>query len=197
MIYCIGDSHVFHFSLSKFFSIKHIGPALAYQAYDKWLPQQISPFVNNISSNNILLFSFGEIDCRCHIAKYLKNSSIEIECEKVLLKYIKLFHYFDKKHKLICSIPHQIHDLPYKEINDITEQDVNKFIAVGSYTLRQKITNCFRNLLLKWCEDNKIQIFDIMQHPNFKFDYDCFKKDNIHIDSNFAKQFCDNFAKSI
>jgi hypothetical protein len=71
-IHTIGDSH----SYNGFDNIinHHLGPVLCYSfGIEKLNRCNISNY--NIKNGDTIIFSLGEIDCRCHIHKYINNTT--------------------------------------------------------------------------------------------------------------------------
>jgi len=74
-LHAYGDSHISqHSSWDKFniaglrVSCNWLGPKLMYS-----FGRDNMMVVNKVQPNDIVLFSFGEIDCRCHVGKYKSN----------------------------------------------------------------------------------------------------------------------------
>src|SRR5882762_9515600 len=82
-IHVFGDSHSLLFE-NYFFFIHHVGPATAFKLSSKISSTQGNKKINNIfrklsqDKQHIMLFSFGEIDCRLHINKASKSSGISL-----------------------------------------------------------------------------------------------------------------------
>lgn len=113
MIHCIGDSHSSVFSgedvmqpvwpyrasnLIPYFKSYRIGPATAYQLETKKniIESLISSL--NLTSDDKLMFCFGEVDCRAHLIKQSKIQNrpivdIVVECVD---RYIEAIKYYKK-----------------------------------------------------------------------------------------------------
>lgn len=68
----------------------HITPAtLAYSVgRDKLNRLDIRKF-DHIKDNDILIFSFGEIDCRCNLKKHTNEENYKENIENIVIKYIE------------------------------------------------------------------------------------------------------------
>ena len=111
MIHCIGDSHTSFFSGSNriqpiwpkesnnkipLFRTYHIGPTLAYNLCNSGTHtngrEKLFKIIEGINKNDFVLLSFGEIDCRVHIAKqaYLQNKSIDDIIKECVKRYFSV-----------------------------------------------------------------------------------------------------------
>ena len=73
MIHIFGDSHAnFNFSNSKYTNIlNHYQNSITMNRVGRDNLNFIN-FINyNIKNNDIIIYQFGEVDCRCHIARQL------------------------------------------------------------------------------------------------------------------------------
>jgi len=73
-IHTFGDSHAsnIHSGWKHCDNIKahHLGPILCY-SFGKEILNRCNIENFNIKDNDSVIFSFGEIDCRCHIHKHI------------------------------------------------------------------------------------------------------------------------------
>jgi hypothetical protein len=87
-ILTFGDSHSTHFP--EYAILHHIGPVLAYSVGVKGFDVlDLSKY--EILSGDNLIFSFGEIDCRCHISKYHDRNNDETfrsSIDSIVEKYL-------------------------------------------------------------------------------------------------------------
>ena len=87
-IHTFGDSHSYHGWRSEVI-VHHLGPVLCYSFGNEKLNRcDIRNF--NIKEGDTVIFCFGEIDCRCHIHKYITD---EITYQNIIDNIIK--NYFD------------------------------------------------------------------------------------------------------
>lgn len=107
LIWVIGDSHTQAFRYEKYFIIKYLGPATAFNLINKNNStksfERTSKIIKNISKKHFAIFSFGEIDCRSQIynlSKKHKKSKNDL-IKKTINNYELAINYFLKKHKKI------------------------------------------------------------------------------------------------
>jgi len=178
MIYVIGDSHTAVFSgLNKiqpkypdvnkndsinFFKTFHINDGTAYNSYSKAIPI-IDNIINeyNINSNDYILFSYGEVDCRAHLLKQyeikLKDNNIKdsdlilneliIECVDRLIKTLLYF-----KNKNINIIAYG----PIPTFKDIYINHVPIDRWYGDEKTRNKVTLIFNKYYEDKCKEYNI-----------------------------------------
>jgi len=198
-ILCLGDSHASFFSglgtkqnrymqpvygeegkqqniIPYFKSLRISGDATtAYQLMRRI--NVLEKIVNeNYKEGDILLFCFGEIDCRLHMSKriLLNNEDVNSIVKECVDRYFKVILYFlDKKIKcavwgVIGSNPPS---LPYPNI-----------YKVGTMEQRNKITILFNNLLKQKCDEYNIKFISIFDHMvvNLVTNPECIQ-DNIHL----------------
>ena len=95
-IHTIGDSHSVHpWNKIDNIIIHHQGPKLCYS-----IGRDGINLTNlNIKENDLLIFCFGEIDCRCHIIKYIT----ETKTYKDIIDEI-VNNYFIAIHKAVSEL---------------------------------------------------------------------------------------------
>ena len=74
-IFTFGDSHSVHpFDKLPYISANSIGSTLAFTiGRDRLVRLDIRKFP--VAEGDTVIFSFGEIDCRCHIHKYINGTN--------------------------------------------------------------------------------------------------------------------------
>jgi hypothetical protein len=180
-IHIFGDSH----ATTKFSGWKdcknvishHLGPVLCYSfGRDNLKKCNISNY--EVKNNDTIIFCFGEIDCRCHIHKYIKNFNYKIIIEGIIKKYIEAININLKnckiKFKNICIfnvIP------PVKK--DKTKEDPN-YPFLGTDEERKQYINYFNQILKKSCEENNFIFFDI-------YDYYCDEEGFLKYELSYGK----------
>ncbi len=171
MIYCFGDSHInFLKMVSNDFSIHWTGSLIAYNLNNKI--EAIDDFIKRTGINkkdDILLFSFGEIDCRLHILQQSQNqgrSENEITMEVVKEYHKFLVNYKDKGFNVAVWGP--IPTLPDNQKHD-------KLQYTGAHEERNRVTKLFTEYLKSYCETDfkVISIYDELTE-------DCVTKDRYH-----------------
>lgn len=89
MLHTIGDSHSrFGWDYVPNAKIHHLGPKLAFSIGRDGI--DVSGYV---TSGDTLVFSFGEIDCRCHVHKHATPANPYNEIiNDIVIKYITAIH---------------------------------------------------------------------------------------------------------
>lgn len=95
-LHLIGDSHVWSYTFHHPFVIHHLGAATAYNLSNpksgtgslKKL-QELLPKINRRRS--MLIFEFGEIDCRLHIYNFYRQNQRRISLEQIISKTISRY----------------------------------------------------------------------------------------------------------
>lgn len=90
MIHTVGDSHAYHPWHNMGNCIKHIVPeTLAYSVGRDGLNRVDISQYEDIKDGDLVVFSFGEIDCRCHINRFVaEDNSYENIISDVVDGYI-------------------------------------------------------------------------------------------------------------
>lgn len=121
MIHCFGDSHTSILSGENNlvpvgsnmnrdpFCINHLGPYTAYNLPNKnWGNQPIA-------SEDSVLFSFGEIDCRCHIHKHVTaTNTYQNIIGTIVEKYMNLLSGYTCKNIYVLDITPCLTEYPFK-----------------------------------------------------------------------------------
>jgi len=124
-IYCIGDSHISVFDnrrelclhktfyINGIYKIFPIYGSLAYNLGKEDHQRRIKFLnilqINNITKDDLIILSFGEVDCRNHIIKQKEKQNITIEQSSKLCvdNYFKFVLYLKILYNNICVIgPH-------------------------------------------------------------------------------------------
>ena len=149
----------------------------------------------NLTNNDIVFFSYGETDIRCHIGF---NSNNEIEetdlIKNIVDNYIKLLIDINKhfKFKIGC----------YGPIASGVHNGLNGNEGIPSYLNcieRNKITIKFNKYLKEECEKNNFMYKDIFKHlihesMETKCEYYC---DNIHLGIQSRQLLINEFSDII
>ena len=197
MIDVIGDSHSSN-SISGWKHCEnivshHIGPVLCYTFGKEILTKcNISNF--DIKNNDIIIFAFGEIDCRCHIHKHITQAmSYNIIINEIVDNYVKAIkiNILNSKLKLkhICIynvVP------PVQKYNTYENKE---YPYLGSDEDRKQYVLYFNKILKKKCNENKWIFFDIYNKYTDKFGY--LNKElsdgNVHINNGvYIQEFITN-----
>lgn len=196
-IHTIGDSHSFYGfdtnKTNKYSDIinHHIRPAtLAYSVgRDKLNRLDISKF-NNIKENDILIFSFGEIDCRCNIKKHTNKENYKQNIDNIVFNYIETIklnvNLIKIKIKKICI--YNVVPPPHK--NNASENKDYPFIGTDDERLNYVLY--FNNKLKEYCEYNNYLFFDVYDKYSDKMGFllPQYSDGHVHIkDGKYINEF--------
>jgi len=180
-IHTIGDSHS-GYGWSGIIQ-HHLGPILCYSfAREKLKRCDIRNF--NIKNGDTLIFCFGEIDCRCHIHKYItKTITYQYIIDSIVENYFKAIELnisvLESKLKNICVynvVP------PIQKYNTIENPE---YPYLGTDQERKNYVLYFNKKLKEKCIEKKYIFFDIYNNYIDKNGY--LRKDlsdgNVHINN--------------
>ena len=189
MIHTFGDSHA-SFGWGSNVKRHDISSMLCYtfgkQPYSRF---DITTF--NIQDNDIVIFCFGEVDCRCHIHKHITDSLpytkiidaiIEDYIASIKLNVMKL----NKKLKHVCIynvVP------PVRNINPDTRPE---YPYQGSREEQKAYVLYFNKKVKEQCLANNYIFFDIYDKycDNDGFLIKEFSDGNVHIkDGKYISEF--------
>lgn len=188
MIYTFGDSHArIGWPHHKWLKLYEIGPILAY-SFGKEKLKRLNIVNFNVKENDTVIFSFGEIDCRCHIHKHSSKESIDEDINKIIFNYFEAVkenvQQFKSLKVYILSVP------PAARKEKI--QDNKNFPHLGTNEERKLYVDIFNKTLSKLCLQYS---FNFLNHHdnhadeegylNYKFSFD-----GVHVtDNNFFNNF--------
>lgn len=175
MIHIYGDSHAF-------FSFKNL--KLAHKDHHQasitifrvGRDNQIIKFDNNIiNENDIIVLSYGEVDCRCHIQRQINNGRNEDDIINELVDkyFLTIRNNVTKKCKIII-----VGIIPPTKQNDyetINGPILHEFPFVGDDTNRVRFTQKMNNALKDKCLINNTIYFnpyDYCTRSDGTLDYD-------------------------
>lgn len=137
MIHTIGDSHCYS-GWNKGTVVHHIGPMLCYTFSQS--PIDISSF--HILDDDVVIFSFGEIDCRCHVNKHITDTRTYKDVISDLVdNYIAAVKSYNMKYAYIYNI------VPPVKRENVKEDSGYPF--VGTNEERKMYVEYFNKLLLE------------------------------------------------
>lgn len=207
MIYCVGDSHVSVFSgfgskdnyfiqnvfdykseqinkLKNFIALR-IGAPTAFNFHKKIdVVENVLSF-HKFNSNDYLLLSAGEIDCRCHIVKQSRNKNISIEeSAKLCFDNYKLALDYFKKYNLICY-----NVIPPINLDEEQASILANHRVYGSIEERLLSALEFNKHLNKYCSDNNVIYLDAFSIcSNNNVISEDMLMDHWHLDQNFLEK---------
>lgn len=166
MIHTFGDSHssniISGWKDCKNIISHHIGPVLCY-SFGKEKLNRLDISKYNIQDNDTIIFCFGEIDCRCHIKKYI---FVESSYKEIINNIIK--NYIDaikinvitckKKLKNIC-----IYNI-VPPVSKINTPENKEYPYLGSDEERKEYILYFNEILKLKCNENNFVFFDIYSY---------------------------------
>lgn len=194
-IHTFGDSHSL-FGWNNNIKKHHLGAILCYSFGNEKLKRcDISRKDYNIKDGDIVIFCFGEIDCRCHIHKYVtQSSSYQTIIENIVYNYIEAIKLniqnCNKKLKHVCIY----NVVPPTPKNPLIENKDYPFL--GTNEERKQYHLYFNICIQQKCKENNFIFFDI---------YDKYKNSdgflnselsdgNVHIkNSIYLDEFITNF----
>jgi hypothetical protein len=173
MIYIFGDSHA-KFSFRDL-NLPHlncyeVSITMHRIGRDQWIPN----FNNSKhTKDDILIFAFGEVDCRCHISRQIMAGRDENEIMNELVQ-----KYFDAIRKNITTFKAIIITgiIPPTERNDYESRYgpiTHEFPFVGTDEERVRFTERMNYLIRDHCQGSGFYYF--YPYQNYKRDNGCLK----------------------
>lgn len=200
MIYIYGDSH----SSFSFRNLKFDNTDLNCPSITMFRIGRDNIIINfdkeNIQKNDIIVITYGEIDCRCHIQRQINLGLNEDDIiNKLVNDYFKTlknnFTDIDVKIIILGVIP-PVKQYDFEQINDPLFSDV-KFI--GSDEDRVRFTNKMNTLLEELSNENNYIYFNPYSYytrPDGTLKYE-FSDGKVHLGENtfFLERFNDLYTK--
>lgn len=197
-IHTIGDSHASkkHSGWKVCDNIidHHIGPKLCYSIGRDGL--DILNFKNyNIKENDTVILCFGEIDCRCHIHKYItETTSYKKIIDNIVSSYFKTIILNKNLYK-------NINICVYNVVPPIRKEglkELKEFPYLGTNEERKMYTLYFNKMLKQYCDLHNFIFFDVYDKycDTEGFLNSKYKDNSVHIkDGIFIKEYMDNNIK--
>ena len=162
LIHVVGDSHVVPFRGSMPFLAHHLGAATAYNLNSKTSAtrsnEQLFKVIDKLGKKDIVLLSFGEIDCRIHIYYQHKKSngiySVEELIDRTISNYGEVMAQLKESGLNFCVYCVS----PATKVGNEYE-----YPFYGSPEIRSQINRMFNEKLRAFCQKNGyvfINIFD-------------------------------------
>lgn len=185
-IYCIGDSHASFFAGSDtiqpewpqssdnripFFRAIRTGAVLAYNLASfgsksggreilvALLDKQVPTPQDKVPEGSLVMLSYGEIDCRCHVIPQVEkqNRSIESVIDDVSERY--------------CQVIGDVRAWGHRPLvwNAIASSPKSRggtkaFPIIGKCEERNRITRCFNQRVASFCKKEGVPFVDIFDH---------------------------------
>jgi hypothetical protein len=164
MIHIFGDSHAnTNFTNLKYNNIlNHYQNSITMHRVGRDKLNFIN-FINyNINNNDIIIYQFGEVDCRCHIARQLL---LQREFEEIINELVNNYidsiklnkQKFNNLKIIISCIPPPINKEYYENIHGPV---THEFPFLGSNYDRCEYTKRVNNLLKTKCLENSFYFLD-------------------------------------
>lgn len=164
MIHTFGDSHSkFGWNYCKNVTTHHLGPVLCYSFGKEKLKRcDISKY--NIKNGDSVIFSFGEIDCRCHVIKHVTDKkSYQMIIDELIENYCDAIQFnvatcdARLKHVSVFNIP----PTPLK--STVSGQDKAKTPLLGTDEERKLYGMYFNDKMRAKCKENNWIFFDVYE----------------------------------
>jgi hypothetical protein len=162
MIHIFGDSHAnFNFRNLKYMNYNYYANSTTLHRVGRDKLDLINFKNYNINNNDLIVYQFGEVDCRCHIGKQLLlNRSISDITNELVVNYIdsiKINTHDRSVNIVVCCIPPQMDNVYYESKHGpITHE----FPFVGTNDERIYYTKLMNQLLKESCKINNYIFFD-------------------------------------
>ena len=163
MIHTVGDSHsMFGWkdvdqSLVK---INHIGPKLMY-TFSRDREKVVTRSVySSIRAGDFLIYCFGEIDCRCHVAKHVSSDIDHIKIINQLSSdYTDAVQYMSSKYMQQGAKP-AVYSIvpPIRKLEGVSNSE---FPFLGSDHERLQYHRYMNERLRSLCSERDIMFFDV------------------------------------
>jgi hypothetical protein len=200
MIHCFGDSHTSILSgenrlipagtnlIREPFSINHLGPYLAYNLPRKnWDSFQCDP-------SDSVLFSFGEIDCRCHIHKHVTSEkTYQSIIENMVQVYLDLLSGYTCKNIYILDITPCLVEYPFKMYFDQSPSERSQdYHHQGNLEQRNTYKKYMSNLLEEECS---LRGYSFLSTFEYALDNKELYVDDIHLSGQYVIEHIKNQLK--
>lgn len=156
MIHTIGDSHSYA-GWSENIS-HHLGAVLCYSFGKEKLDRcDIRNF--NIKDGDTVVFCFGEIDCRCHIHKHIKDN---VSYKDIIDNIVN--NYFDAIELNVTTSNLRLNICVYNVVPPVKKEDVTEnttYPYLGTDEERKNYSLYFNEKLKEKCFQKKYIFFDV------------------------------------
>ena len=168
LIHVIGDSHVVPFRGSMPFLAHHLGAATAYNLNKKNSTtksnEKLFKVIDKLGKKDIMMLSFGEIDCRIHIYYQYKKSneihSISELIERTISNYGEVMEQLKERRVNFCVYC-------VSPATDVGNE--YKYPFYGTAEVRSQINRMFNEKLRAFCQNNGYKFIDIYDRVADKY----------------------------
>ena len=160
LIHVVGDSHVVPFRGSMLFLAHHLGAATAYNLNRKNSTtksnEQLFKVINKLGKRDLLMLSFGEIDCRIHIYYQYKKSNGKYSIEELIDRTISNYG------EVMAQLKERVVNFCVYCVSPATEVgNEYKYPFYGMPEERSQINRMFNEKLRAFCEKDGYVFIDI------------------------------------
>ena len=157
-IHTFGDSHsLYGWKEIPNINIHHLGPILCYSIGKDGLTRlNIKNY--NVTNNDMVIFCFGEIDCRCHIYKHISENK---SYEKIIVEIID--NYFKTIQQNILQFSN-LRTYIYNVVPTVQKYNTEEnpdYPYLGSDEERKQYVLYFNKILKEKCDEYKFGFFNI------------------------------------
>jgi hypothetical protein len=160
LVHVVGDSHVVPFRGSMPFLAHHLGAATAYNLPKKNSStksnERLFKIINKLGKSDIVMLSFGEIDCRIHIYYQHKKSnerySISDLIDRTISNYGEVMAQLKEREVNFCV---------YCVSPATKVGNEYKYPFYGTPEVRSQINRMFNEKLKAFCQKNGYRFIDI------------------------------------
>jgi hypothetical protein len=156
-LHTVGDSHSYS-GWPQETIIHHLGPALCY-SFGKEILNKCDIRNFDLKEGDILVFCFGEIDCRCHVHKHINDhTSYESIIDEIIDNYINAINVnlITSQTKIKVCVYNVVP--PSKKFGTAENFE---FPFLGTDEERKTYVLYFNKALKSKCEENGFIFFDI------------------------------------
>lgn len=188
-VHTVGDSHSDRGWGSDIVK-HHIGPKLCH-TFGKQQLKLVDLRTYGMKNDDSIIFCFGEIDCRCHVHKYITSEKSYKEIiESLVQEYIKAIEIAVLTSGLTLKNVCVFNVVPPVQRYNTSENP--EYPYLGSDEERKAYVLHFNSLLKSHCENKQFVFFDVYDHYCDSNGF--LRKDlsdgNVHIrDGRYLKRF--------
>jgi lysophospholipase L1-like esterase len=183
VVFVIGDSHTISFLGEKIFRVYHLGAATAYNLKNAnnstKSNEQLFHVLRSIDKRkDIVILTFGEIDCRIHIYNQFKKNAEHISVEELINKTINSYGEVMKRLDAM-GIDFFIYSVPPAS----RQENFYNYPFYANQQMRIEINKKFNQLLKQYCLSHNYKYIDIYSHTAdnqglIKLEY---ARDDVHL----------------
>jgi hypothetical protein len=160
LVHVVGDSHVVPFRGSMPFLAHHLGAATAYNLPKKNSStksnEKLFKVIDKLGKSDIVMLSFGEIDCRIHIYYQHKRSNDKYSIEELIDRTISNYG------EVMAQLKQRGVNLCIYSVSPATKVgNEYKYPFYGTPEVRSQINRMFNEKLRAFCKQSGYTFIDI------------------------------------